>query len=130
MTTEGPNPNTVRVTVKDIENAVIDGMPLTCATCVHFHTARLAGKPSCGKIDCGGPVVGRDFPDYSGQIPRSKLAAICLMCGDSKLSCQVVVLGKEQRFGLCEAHKDTFTGIVFNPSIGIPQHTPIIIPVV
>jgi len=124
------DPIKILVTKADIAENVAKGYPLTCATCIHFYTAKANGKDSCGKAECGGPIVGRDYPDYKGQIPRSKFNAICLMCGTNKIAYHVAVAGKEQRFALCEEHKDTFTGIVLNPAFGVPQNPPIIIPLI
>lgn len=116
------------ITQADIVKSVEQGYPVTCATCVHFYAACAMNLPSCGKAQCGGPIVGRDFPDYKGQIPRNKFSQICLMCGNSKLYCHVVVPGKEQRFGLCLEHKDCLSGVVTNPEINLPQSSPLIIP--
>lgn len=121
-------PKTIRVTVENIADAVKNGMPISCATCTHFYRAQALGQESCGKTQCGGPIVGRDFPDYSGQLPRSKFSTICLMCGTDKIAYHVAV--KEARFGLCEEHKDTFTGIITNPTYNVPQNPPIIIPLI
>lgn len=104
------------------------GYPLTCASCIHFYTACANGLSSCGKTQCGGPVVGRDYPDYKGQIPREKFPAICLMCGDSKIAYKVVVAGTP-KFALCETHKDALSGIVVDPEIALNQQTPLVIPV-
>lgn len=128
MSSEKTENKTLRVGVPEIDSALKDGYPITCATCVHFYAARAAGHPTCGKTQCGGPIVGKDFPDYKGQIPRSKFAEICLRCGSKELSCHVAVPGKEQRFGLCKEHERTFDGVVANLEYEIPQHPPIIIP--
>jgi len=129
MSSEKAETKTLRVSVEDIESVIKQGkVPITCATCVHFYAALAAGRESCGKTLCGGPVIGRDFPEYKGQIPRNKFAEICLMCGSGILYCHIVVSGKEQRFGLCAEHKDALNGIVNNPEIPHTQETPLIIP--
>lgn len=128
MNSEKDNSKTLRISVGDVEAALKQKFPITCATCVHFHTACALGKPTCGKTLCGGPVVSMDFPEYKGQIPRNKFSEICLMCGSGKLYSHIVVFGKEQRFGLCFEHKDALSGIVTNPDIHLPQATPLIIP--
>jgi hypothetical protein len=128
MSSEKAANKTFRVNAGDIEAALKQGFPISCATCVHFYAACAAGLPSCGKTLCGGPIVGRDFPEYKGQIPRNKFEAICLMCGSVDLACHVVVAGKEQRFGLCKEHEHTFTGVVTNPENPLPQSQPLVIP--
>lgn len=124
------DPIKILVTKSEIAENVAKGYPLTCATCIHFYTAKANGSDSCGKTACGGPIVGRDYPDYKGQIPRSKFASICLMCGTGKIAYHVVVPGNDQRFGLCEEHKDTFTGIVANPAYCVTQTPPLLIPLI
>lgn len=119
---------TIRITAGDIQKALDFGYPLTCATCVHFYTACASGLLDCGKTACGGPIVGRDYPDYKGQIPREKFPALCLMCGDSKIAYKVVVTG-ESKFALCEKHKDALSGIIVDPQIALNQATPLIIPI-
>lgn len=128
MSSEKPENKTLRVGVPDIETALKEGNPITCATCVHFFEARAKGLDTCGKTLCGGPIIGRDFPEYKGQIPRNKFSEICLLCGSGILYCHMVVPGKDQRFGLCLAHKDALNGIITNPEIHLTQTTPIIIP--
>lgn len=108
MTTEEPKPNTVRVTVKEINQLISEGYPLTCATCTHFHESRIKKAPNCGKSQCGGPLLGRDFPDYKGQFSREKLASVCLMCGDSILSVLILPHGSSSRFGLCSNHEKLY----------------------
>ncbi len=114
----------IKVTLKDIEKAIVDGLPLTCATCVFFYTAKANNSPTCGQ-DCGGPFLKKSFPCYQGQIPRDKFDKMCLMCGDSRLDCHV--LGDQQKFGLCLKHKDTFSGTTTTPEGKIVEN-PIIIP--
>ena len=119
---------TFKVTAGDIEEALKQGFPITCATCVHFYAACAQGLPSCGKTECGGPVVGRDFPDYQGQIAREKFSEICLLCGDSNIRYKVVVGGKP-RFALCEQHKSAFSGVVPDLETALHRSPPIIIPI-
>lgn len=121
---------TVRVTVKDVELAVKKGYPITCSTCEHHHAAVAIGNPTCGKFSCGGPILNRNFPDYKGQIARTRFETICLMCGSSEIICHVLVPSKSQKFGLCLKHKSTFDNVVTNPTIGLPQTSPVIVPIV
>ena len=118
---EGPKPNTARVTVTDIKEAVASGLPVTCATCNYYHEARLKGLPGCGKMACGGPIIGRDFPDYKGQITKEKLNSICLICGDGLITHRIIIPGKEQQFALCNTHKNSFNGVILDPSIDLTQ---------
>ena len=60
----------------------------------------------CGKTECGGPGSGRDFPSYSGPIPRDKFVERCLVCGGSDIGYMIV--GLPTKFGLCEKHKNVF----------------------
>lgn len=127
MTTEEPKLNTVRVAVAEIHKAVEAGLNIICATCPYYHKARLEGNPNCGRTECGGPVLGRDFPTYTGQIPRNKFSTICLMCGDTKLSCLIVVPGIEQKFGFCHTHAKTFDNVSVKLDSGFSEGSPLIV---
>lgn len=79
------------------------GLPITCASCFHLNTTVW----KCDRKDtCGGPMVGRDFPDYTGPLNREKLQERCLVCGEGKLSHSMLV--GATRFGLCATHVEIF----------------------
>lgn len=129
MSSEKSEIKTLRVGVEDITNALKLGLPLTCSTCVHYYAACALGQQTCGKILCGGPIVGRDFPEYKGQLSKERLATICLMCGSLDVEYKVITSGKSQTFALCSSHKDTFKDILISPECPIPQVPPIVIPI-
>ena len=89
-----------------VKLAMASGLPITCATCRFWH----AGDGLCGKVTCGGPPNGRDFPDYDGPIPRELLRERCLICGvDAEFL--LLVPGGTTGFGLCDRHQSVFDHI-------------------
>ena len=87
-----------------IAKAQREGAPITCATCVYYHE----GNGSCGKTECGGPGMGRDFPLYEGPIPREKLVERCLVCGSNEIAYHVVMGGDKTKFSLCKKHRKVY----------------------
>ena len=84
--------------------AMSQGAPVTCATCRHFHE----GNMRCGKPNCGGPGVGRDFPDYDGPIPRERFVERCLVCGGENIEFHIALGGDKTKFALCKKHRKVF----------------------
>jgi len=78
---------------------------MTCATCPSFHE----GNMHCGIAECGGPGIGRDFPSYTGPIPRESFSDRCLVCGSGKISC--LITGLPTRFALCTTHKSVYNHV-------------------
>ena len=87
---------------KEIDRAMREGAPLTCATCAHYHQ----GNSFCGKTECGGPGAGRDFPIYDGPIPRERFVERCLICGGGNV--EYLVVGLDTKFGLCRKHRKVY----------------------
>lgn len=85
-----------------IINALSKGAPLTCASCPFFHE----GNGYCGKLECGGPGAGKDFPLYAGPIPRESFIDRCLVCGDG--SPTHIIIGLPTKFGLCQKHRRVY----------------------
>jgi len=120
--TEGPEKHAVRVLDQSRE-ALRLGFPITCATCERLHCAWDTGASDCGHTEtCGGPILGRDFPDYKGPIKRVAFAELCLICGSSDLRLHVV--SNQSRFGLCNAHRR-----IFDRSHGSKTLLPMVVPV-
>lgn len=79
------------------------GLPITCSSCFHLNNATWR----CDRKDtCGGPMTGRDFPEYHGVLSRERFQERCLVCGEGKLSHSMLV--GNTRFGLCVAHVAIF----------------------
>ena len=84
--------------------AMKQGAPIVCATCRHFHE----GNMRCGKTECGGPGVGRDFPSYDGPIPRENFIERCLVCGGAEVRVHVIIGEGKTKFALCKKHHQVF----------------------
>jgi len=65
----------------------------------------------CGKTECGGPGVGRDFPTYDGPIPRESFIERCLVCGGPNVEFHIVLEGGKTRFALCKKHRKVFAHV-------------------
>lgn len=49
-----------------------------CATCRHMLVAYESGTLDCGHIRCGGPFIGRGYPERESWIG---LTRVCFVCG-------------------------------------------------
>jgi len=89
------------------ESALRGGYPITCATCERLKLAFEESSEDCGKmITCGGPIFGRDYPDYKGPLKPSEFENLCLKCGSHIVDYHTY--GGVRRFGLCSLHKGIF----------------------
>jgi len=87
------------------------GFPITCATCEHLHRAWEKDAPDCGKTaTCGGPIFGRNYPDYKGLLTAQAMEKLCLVCGTDNIDFHVAA-GKS-RFGLCFKDRGRFDNII------------------
>lgn len=87
------------------------GFPITCATCEHLHNAWAKQSEDCGKTaTCGGPIFGRNYPDYKGPLSPKAMEHLCLVCGSQNIDFHVAV--GQRRFGLCFKHRGRFDHIV------------------
>ena len=119
--TEGPDKRAVRV-LDHSKEALALGFPITCATCEYLHRAWDTSAADCGRTQtCGGPLFGKDFPDYKGPIKRNSLPQLCLICGSQDIRLHVVV--GTSRFGLCDRHRR-----VFDKPRGSGTSLPIVVP--
>ena len=113
------------ITPDTVQEELLAGFNIFCATCSFHHEAKEKGLPSCIQKTCGGPLKSLTFPDYTGPIPRDRFQEICLLCGSpNDLKRAVYVQGKHI-FSLC--HKDR-NAITVMPSLNVTIH-PIIAPI-
>lgn len=86
------------------------GFPVSCATCEHLKSAWDTNADDCGKtLTCGGPILGRSFPDYKGPLTAQAFERVCLVCGRD--DADFLVFGGLRRFGLCSQHQHVFDKI-------------------
>jgi hypothetical protein len=84
-----------------VAEAARSGLSIVCATCQRYWEGRDLGRDSCNQPDCGGPVLGRDFPKYVGELPD--LQRWCFACGrDSDFS--IKVPQGVHSVGVCKEH--------------------------
>ena len=73
------------------------GMCFVCSMCL----CCLDGNGKCGKENCGGPIVGRDYPDYRG--PLENFVNFCFACGDES-EYGIKVKNGKKIVGVCKEH--------------------------
>lgn len=106
MATEEVNTHAVCMQAID-KDAVSAGFPITCASCDYFQSAQKAGADDCGRMmTCGGPIFGRNFPDYKGPLTPEIMEKICLICGSDRV--EFHILAGLRRFSLCTRHRSIF----------------------
>lgn len=88
------------MTPSQIAIAASEGFSIVCASCRHLHRGRARKRDGCNKPQCGGPFVGRDFPDYDG--PITDFTRWCFVCGEPSKFAAIAESGKV--FGLCKEH--------------------------
>lgn len=62
------------------------GFAFVCACCTKLPSGIAAGKNGCdlaGTTNCGGPLLGKSFPMYSGPLTRQTRASLCFRCGEA-----------------------------------------------
>jgi hypothetical protein len=69
-----------------------------CRMCEHMGAADDKGLDDCGKENCGGPLVGRNFPDYKGPLSQI-LRDMCFCCGAE--SEQLLEVDGKEALGVC-----------------------------
>lgn len=90
-----------------LKEALTKGFNVICATCQHHWDGVDKGRSSCGDKECGGPVSGKEFPNYKGDIIRERFDSFCICCLKPELKFKIAVNGKAA-FGLCALHEKAF----------------------
>lgn len=68
------------ITRKKVMEELSTGLSAVCAWCEHWHNAKDRGEEvACGRLNCGGPSVGKGFPAYKG-IMEHGLHKFCFIC--------------------------------------------------
>jgi hypothetical protein len=99
------------VRAQQAQDAIRLGFPITCATCEHLYIAWDKQADDCGKTaTCGGPIFGRNYPDYKGPLTPEAMERLCLICGSDKIDFHVLV--GRRRFGLCVSHRGRLDHII------------------
>ncbi len=108
-----------------VREAVMAGYSPVCATCKHFWVARDLNEVDCGKKDCGGPIAGKDFPEYDG--PITQLDKFCFAC--TRESEYAVRSAQAKRLvGVCCEHLKLLDRLVPKEVRGQSSHLEVISP--
>lgn len=82
------------------------GYAFVCAHCAKLHRQAARGLAMCEMAlsarECGGPMVGKAFPEYEGPLTRDTIADLCFRCG--KPSENLVQVGGTGFVGACKEH--------------------------
>lgn len=78
------------------------GYAFPCCFCEQMQVPRGRSVPSCNMDKCGGPFVGRSFPQYKGPLTRQTLALNCFRCGDPAK--EAIVVADGGYIGVCGTH--------------------------
>lgn len=73
------------ITQEAVTAAMREGYSFPCSMCENLHVAKDRGLDQCmagilGK-ECGGPLAGLGFPEYTGVLSRESIAKLCFRCG-------------------------------------------------
>ena len=72
--------------VKKAGLAIQMGFAFPCSMCVRMWKAMDRGEEDCGQGDrCGGPLLGKSFPRYTGPMDKVAIASHCIRCGKPEL---------------------------------------------
>jgi len=78
------------------------GYAFPCSFCMEMSLPRGKQAPRCKMETCGGPFVGRSFPNYSGPLTKTTIATHCFRCGDPA---QEAIVTKDGGYvGVCKKH--------------------------
>lgn len=95
---------------------VANGLSFTCAMCLKYWRAHdrsgvaVSEFVSCDGIDCGGPIVGKSFPEYEGPLTADFMASHCFRCGDP--ATKIAVVNGGRHVGVCQRHVLTMDRLV------------------
>lgn len=78
------------------------GFAFPCAFCTRMRVPEGREVPSCTMVTCGGPFVGKSFPDYAGPLTRTTIATHCFRCGEQAV--EAIVTKDGGYVGVCEEH--------------------------
>ena len=78
------------------------GFAFPCSFCTRMFLPPGRKVPMCSMKSCGGPFVGRSFPDYQGPLTRTTIATKCFRCGDD--AHEAIVAKDEGYVGVCKKH--------------------------
>lgn len=78
------------------------GFAFPCSFCTRMFVPEGKNAPRCTMQTCGGPFVGKSFPDYQGPLTRSTIATHCFRCG--AMAYEAIVTTDGGYVGVCKPH--------------------------
>lgn len=94
--------------IDKVFKAIGSGLSCVCATCDWYWESESRGVVGCRHTDCCGPLGGKTFPRYKGQM--TDFSRFCFVCSAS--SAYGVAVGDSQRIlGVCQEHVSVLKGL-------------------
>lgn len=97
------------------------GFAFPCSFCTRMklRSGREGLVPGCEMETCGGPFVGKSFPDYSGPLTRDMIAKTCFRCGDP--ATEAIVTKDKGYVGVCEKHLNSTVPTSSDTLVPVPK---------
>lgn len=78
------------------------GFAFPCSFCTRMFIPEGKEAPRCEMQTCGGPFVGKSFPDYVGPLTKTTIATHCFRCGGEAE--EAIVATDGGYVGVCKPH--------------------------
>lgn len=90
--------------MRAVQELLRRGYAFPCACCENMWAALRAGAVFCQALapNCGGPLVGKSFPDYRGLLTKTTIATHCFRCGNPAIDTFRMADGGY--IGACRSH--------------------------
>lgn len=90
--------------MRAVQELLRRGYAFPCACCENMWLALRSGVEFCDRLapNCGGPLVGKSFPDYKGMLTKTTIAQHCFRCGNPAF--QTVQVADGGYVGACRSH--------------------------
>lgn len=92
-----------KISPLEVAEARSKGFAFVCAMCTKLHAVPWRISPNCGVVDCGGPMSGKDFPRYTGDL-EGNFVHWCFVCGQKDPEHAVQIKKSKKLLGVCKKH--------------------------
>lgn len=97
-----------RISPLEVAEARSKGFAFVCAMCTKLHAVPWRISSNCGVEDCGGPMSGKDFPRYIGDL-EGNFVNWCFVCGQKNPEHAIKINGSKRYIGVCKKHLKMLT---------------------